>query len=136
MRYKYFSRRNFVIWLSILSIVQLGCLDKPMNNNLPSTIFRHWIHSREEDTEKVKVYRPSDYQFPPSRGRDGFEIKEDGEFIQYGIGATDKTQEITGTWKAEEDNKIRISFGERGQESYTMQVVSCYESVFKVRREL
>jgi hypothetical protein len=133
MRYRCFSRRSFVIGLSILSIVQLGCLGKPMNNNLPSAIFQHWIHSREEDTEKVKVYRPSNYHFPPSRGRDGFEIKEDGEFIQYGIGATDRPQEITGTWKAEEDNKIRVSFEDRGQESYIMQVVSCEERLLKVR---
>jgi hypothetical protein len=133
MRYKYFSRRSFVVGLSILSIVQLGCLDQPMNNNLSPVIFQHWIHSREEDTEKVKIYRPRDYQFPPSRGRDGFEIKEDGEFIQYGIGATDRPQEITGTWKAEEDNKIRISFDNREQESYIMQIVSCQERLLKVR---
>jgi hypothetical protein len=136
MRYRCFSRRSFVIGLSILSIVQLGCLDKPMNNNLPSAIFQHWIHSREEDTEKVKVYRPSDYQFPPSRGRDGFEIKEDGEFIRYGIGATDRPQEITGTWKAEEDDKIRVSWENQNQESYTMQVVSCEERLLKVRHSL
>jgi hypothetical protein len=133
MRYRYFSRRSFVIGLSILSIVQLSCLDRPMNNNLSPVIFQHWIHSREEDTEKVKIYRPRDYQFPPSRGRDGFEIKEDGEFIQYGIGATDKPQEITGTWKAEEDNKIRVSFDNQEQKSYIMQIVSCQERLLKVR---
>lgn len=132
MRYRCFSRRSFVIGLSILSIVQLGCLDKPMNNNLPSAIFQHWIHSREEDTEKIKVYRPSNYQFPPSRGRDGFEIKEDGEFIQYGIGATDRPQKITGTW-TEEDNQIKISWENQNQRSYTMQVVSCEERLLKVR---
>ncbi len=133
MRARYFSRRSFVIGLSILSIVQLGCLDKPMNNNLPSAIFKQWIHSREEDTEKVKVYRPSDYQFPPSRGRDGFEIKKNGEFIRYGIGPTDRPQKITGTWKAEGENQIRVSFEAQRQESYTMQVVSCDERLLKVR---
>ena len=44
-------------------------------------IYKHWIHSHEEDTEDKKVYRPSTFEFPPSRGRDGFEIKENGEFI-------------------------------------------------------
>jgi hypothetical protein len=103
-----------------------------MNNNLPSAIFQHWIHSREEDTEKVKVYRPSNYQFPPSRGRDGFELKKDGEFIQYGIGATDRPQKITGTW-TEEDNQIKISWENQNQRSYTMQIVSCDERLLKVR---
>lgn len=136
MRDRRFSRRSFVIGLSILSLVQLGCLDKPMNNNFSSAIFQHWIHSREEDTDKVKVYRPSDYQFPPSRGRDGFEIKEDGEFIEYGIGATDRPQEMSGTWKAEGDNKIRVSLKNQRQESYTMQIVSCEERMLKIRLSL
>ncbi|MEN9520249.1 MAG: hypothetical protein RLZZ381_2837 [Cyanobacteriota bacterium] len=136
MRDKYFSRRSFVIGLSILSIVQLGCLDKPMNSNLPSAIFQHWIHSREEDTEMVKVYRPSSYQFPPSRGRDGFEIKKNGEFIQYGIGATDRPQKITGTWQAEEDNRIKITWENQNQKSYTMQVLSCDERLLKIGHNL
>jgi hypothetical protein len=46
---------------------------------MPSAIFKHWVHSWEEDTEDVAVYRPSDYQFPLSRGRDGFEIKKNGD---------------------------------------------------------
>ncbi|MGL5793498.1 MAG: hypothetical protein ACRC06_03680 [Waterburya sp.] len=107
-----------------------------MNNNFSSTIFQYWIHSREEDTDKVKVYRPSDYQFPPSRGRDGFEIKEDGEFIQYGIGATDRPQEMIGSWQAEGDNKIRISLKNQRQDSYTMQIVSCEERLLKIRLSL
>ncbi len=136
MRDRYFARRSFVIGLSILSLVQLGCLEKLMNNNFSSAIFQHWIHSREEDTEKIKVYRLSDYQFPPARGRDGFEIKEDGEFIEYGIGATDRPQEMSGTWKAEGDNKIRISFENKKQESYTMQIVLCEERLLKIRLSL
>ena len=129
----FLSRRSFVAGLLILSIIQLGCLENQMNNNLPPEIFKHWIQSREEDPEGVRVYRPSDYKFPPSRGREGFELKENGEFIWYGIGPTDRPQKITGTWKAEGENQIRVSFEAHRRESYTMQVVSCDERVLKVR---
>ena len=37
-------------------------------------MFKHWTHSREEDSEGIKVYRPNEYNFPPSRGREGFEL--------------------------------------------------------------
>ena len=40
--------------------------------DLPSIIFRHWIHSREEDANGLEVYRPEGFDFPPSFGRDGF----------------------------------------------------------------
>ncbi len=114
-------------------MVSLGCLENQMKNELPPEIFKHWIHSREEDIETVRVYRPSDYEFPPSRGRDGFEFRENGEFIQYGIGPTDRLQRIIGTWMAEGENQIKVSFEAEQQESYTMQVVSCEESLLKIR---
>lgn len=133
MTNKCLSRRNCIVGLSILSMVLLGCLENQMNNELPSAIYKHWIHSREEDTEDVRVYRPSDYEFPPSRGRDGFEFRENGEFIQYGIGPTDGVQRIVGTWTAEGENQIRVSLKAEQEESYTMQVVSCDESLLKIR---
>lgn len=114
-------------------MVLLGCLKNPMNNELPPEIFKHWIHSREEDIADVRVYRPRDYNFPPSRGRERFELRENGEFIRYSIGPTDGLQKITGTWKAEGGNQIRVSFEAQRQESYTMQVVSCDEKLLKVR---
>ena len=127
------SRRSFIVSLSILSMVMLGCLENQMNKELPSAIFKHWIHSREEDTEGVRVYRPSDYKFPPSRGREGFEIKENGEFIRYGIGPTDARQKIPGTWTIESKNQIQVSLEAPRQISYTMQIISCDETLLKVR---
>lgn len=135
MTYICLSRRKFIASLFLLSMVSLGCLENEMKNELPPAIFQYWIHSREEDIETVRVYRPSDYEFPPSRGRDGFEFRENGEFIQYGIGPTDRLQRIRGTWTAEGENQIRVSFKADQQESYTIQVVSCDESLLKIRRD-
>src|SRR6476660_7105453 len=37
-------------------------------------LVRPWLHSHDEDTPDVLVYRPADYPFPREEGRDGFEI--------------------------------------------------------------
>jgi hypothetical protein len=74
---------------------------------VPLEIFEHWIHSHEEDTEDVKVYRPHDYVFPPTRGRTGFEIKENGEFIQYDIAPACGVEKVMGRWKAEGKKRSR-----------------------------
>jgi len=68
-------------------------------NSPPPALFRHWVHSREEDTPEAHVYRPSDYPFPAARGRRGFEIKPDREFIEYDFAAADGTRAINGTWR-------------------------------------
>ena len=62
---------------------------KPASELLPRALFRHWVHSREEDSGDIEVYRPDGFAFPPAFGRDGFEMRVDGEFIQDDIGPAD-----------------------------------------------
>ncbi len=56
----------------------------------PQEIFKHWIHSHEEDGDDYRIFRPSSYEFPLSRGREGFEIKENGTFIWYRIAPAER----------------------------------------------
>jgi hypothetical protein len=51
--------------------------------DLPPEIYENWAHSHEDDFERVEVYRPRDFDFPPSFPRSGFEINENGEFQKY-----------------------------------------------------
>lgn len=67
-------------------------------DDLPAVIFRHWIHSREEDSEGLEVYRPEGFGFPPSFGREGIEMRKDGEFIQDDIGPADGVMQVSGRW--------------------------------------
>lgn len=101
---------------------------------VPPEIFKHWTHSHEEDTEDVEVYRPHDFKFPPARGRTGFEIKENGEFIQYDIGPACGIEEVMGFWKAEGKNKIRVWFESQKRESYTLSIVSCDEDMLRIKQ--
>lgn len=116
-----------------LSILSLGCSNEA-KSEVSSLMFKHWKHSHEEDYEEIKVYRPSEYNFPPSRGRDGFELKENGEFIRYGVGATDKQVAVVGTWIPESENKIQVSFDNQNSQSFIIDSVSLDENVLKIRR--
>lgn len=101
---------------------------------LNPAIFKHWVHSREEDTEEGSVYRPKDYKFPPARGRNGFEIKENGEFIKYEIGPDDRPRKISGHWKQEGDNRIRADFEDQRTDSTTLDILMLDDKILIVKK--
>ena len=74
-----------------------------------SALERAWLHSHEDDTADETVYRPADYAFPPSRGRQGFELRSDGSCLETAIGPTDRPQEATGTWELTDDDTLVLS---------------------------
>jgi hypothetical protein len=102
--------------------------------NLPSQIFRRWTHSREEDQGDTLVYRSDGYQFPPARGREGFEFREDGEFIRYQIGSTDRNLAIFGRWSMQEINIVEVHFPNQPTSSYTLKILECDEQILKVNK--
>jgi hypothetical protein len=93
-----------------------------------------WTHSHEEDKDNIQVYRPNTYKFPLSRGRRGFEIKKDGEFIHHGIGPTDRTTKINGNWTNEGPDVIKVDFGEEKTKSYKLKILSCDGDILKVEK--
>jgi hypothetical protein len=88
-------------------------------------LYKHWIHSREEDTEFEKVYRASTYKFPRSRGRNGFEIRGNGEVILYKIGPTDKSEEVYGTFTFDDSNNLEVNTKKGTPERIIMTILSC-----------
>jgi hypothetical protein len=101
---------------------------------LPTCILRHWVHSHEEDTADIKVYRPVSYNFPPSRGRRGFEFRTGGELIYYRIAPADGTLEAVGRWTFEEPNRVRIDVEDDRIAPFTLEIVSCDDETLKVRQ--
>ncbi|HEY9611634.1 hypothetical protein [Allocoleopsis sp.] len=101
---------------------------------LPSQIFRRWTHSREEDVGDTLVYRPSDYPFPPARGREGLEFRENGEFIRYQIGSTDRSLATPGRWSVQETNKVKVQFPNQSASLQTLTILECDEQILKVRQ--
>jgi hypothetical protein len=101
---------------------------------LPQELFRHWVHSREEDEADVQVFRPPDFPFPPSFGRDGFVMRPDGEFIQQDVGPADGIVEVPGRWTLEGRDRVAVRFGGR-REDYAFTVVSVDDAVLEIRTE-
>ncbi len=102
--------------------------------DLRSCILGHWMHSHEEDAQDVVVYRPADYKFPPSRGRRGFEFREGGKLVYFGIGRADGTEQFSGSWVVESSNRIRIEVNSERIQPFVLQVVSCNDQSLEVRR--
>jgi hypothetical protein len=84
-----------------------------------------WMHSREEDTSDEMVFRPQSYKFPPSRGRESFELKPDGTLTMLRIGPTDRYQESQGRWELEGGEKLAFY---RGQDSEPTRVLTIAEA--------
>jgi hypothetical protein len=106
-----------------------------MTGQLPFEIYeKRWIHSREEDTNEIQVYRPSTFNFPLSRGRIAFEIEKSGIFIQYGIGPDDTKKKVEGNWTIEEPNTIKINFVDKSIKSYSMKILSYDNNTLLIER--
>jgi hypothetical protein len=106
-----------------------------MTGQLPVEIYeKRWIHSREEDTNEIQVYRPSTFNFPLSRGRIAFEIEKSGIFIQYGIGPDDTKKKVEGNWTIEEPNTIKINFADKAIKSYSMKILSYDNNTLLIKK--
>ena len=101
---------------------------------LSPKIFKHWVQSYEENTKDERVYRPVGYDFPPVRGREGFEIKENNEFIQYKIGPDDRPKILIGQWEAERYNKINVFFKDHEVENFTIYITFCDEQILRIKQ--
>lgn len=105
--------RRFIVLLSYLLIAQFvlsasQCSSNQKEDMIKEIAAKKWVHSHEDDTEGMKAYRTDKYKFPPSRGREGFELKEDGAFTQYAIARTDGTEKVSGTWELIENQTIHV----------------------------
>jgi hypothetical protein len=75
---------------------------------LPADVFRHWVHSHEEDSGDLRVYRPAGHSFPPARGRRGFDLRPDGSYVAHGPGPADKPSSRPGRWEPAGEGRLRL----------------------------
>lgn len=100
---------------------------------MPSGLFQHWVHSYEEDSEGVAVYRPADYPFPPARGRRGLEFAPDGTFIDHPIGAGDASAAISGRWDAADGRGLCVTFpAHQRRTDRRIEILHCDNEVLKI----
>jgi hypothetical protein len=80
------------------------------------------------------VFRPDSYNFPPSRGRQSFDLKADGSLIRTGIGPTDRTQQSQGHWKLEDGEKLEFYTGSDPAPSRVMEIAEADKDRLVVKK--
>jgi hypothetical protein len=78
------------------------------------------------------VYRPVGYRFPPARGRLGFELRDGGEAVFYGIAAADGRDRISATWTISEPDQLEIRYRDE-RPPLVLHVLSCSDDKLVVR---
>ena len=101
-------------------------------DDLPRQLFRHWIHSREEDQDDVRFFRTEHFAFPPSFGRDGMELRPDGTFVQDDIGPADGIVQTPGRWTLQGPGRIAVRF-DGAREDYAFTIVSVEADLLRIR---
>jgi hypothetical protein len=59
---------------------------------------QHWVHAHEEDTADTRVFRPSSFPLPPSRGRRTLDLRTAGALTQSRPGPDDRRAPESGGW--------------------------------------
>jgi hypothetical protein len=83
------------------------------------------MHSHEEDTPGVAIYRPREYEFPPARGRTGFDFIASGKAVYHGIAGSDGVNELSGHWKTQGSDEIKITFNDERIQPIVLHVLTC-----------
>jgi len=123
-----------IILLYIITLAFLFCTFKHEQIELPTVIFKHWVHSYEHDTDTCYIYRPHDYPFPRSRGRRGFDIKENGEFVLYRIAPNDGLNSFSGRWKLKGVDTVIVGFKAEEINSFSFRIISCEEDILIIKK--
>ncbi len=79
------------------------------------------------------MYRPAEFDFPPSRGRSGFNLAPGGAMVDVGIAPTDGPLETVGSWEL--DPRSRLVLRREGEEyERVLEIVSIDEDRLVVRK--
>lgn len=98
----------------------------------PTSLFRRWVHIREEDRAGVRLYRAADRPVPPGRGRESIEFHRDGTFVSLRPGPTDAPIAERGRWRADGPRRLRVTY-RAGQPPVVLEVVSLDDAVLRLR---
>lgn len=67
----------------------------------PDALVGSWTHVREEGSDDLVVFRPTDSPLPPARGRTAMDLGAGGELRQLAPGADDRRVASDGSWRLE-----------------------------------
>lgn len=107
--------KEIVKIILVLGILLPSCSTSKISQTDIKQLQKHWIHSHEDDVKNLKVFRTSEYNFKPSRGREEIIINVGGELKYRPISPNDEPLFFNGSWKVDGaklilnyDNKIKV----------------------------
>lgn len=127
--------KHLIILFSFILLTLTAETCKKQSSSLQKAVFnKHWVHSFEEDTADIKVYRPVTYNFPLARGREGFEVKENNTFILYTIGPADESKKVEGKWSNTGKNMIQAGFTSSDVAPYSIEILQVSDTLLTIRK--
>jgi hypothetical protein len=112
-------------------------LATPVSETLLSgCLIGSWTHSWEEDTAETIIFRPADYPFAPSRGRESYEFQTGGILVYHGFGPADEPLTSVGEWGWHSGDLIHLVVNDP-QGAYideVLRIVSCDAEALQVER--
>ncbi len=102
-------------------------------DNLPSDIFKRWAYSSEEGNGVI-VYVAYGSNMPAARGRYGFEIKPDGEFILCDVSPSDRPRQVIGHYEVISPGALKVDLNDQHSRSFTLEIISLQHDVLRCKR--
>jgi len=99
-------------------------------------IEKTWWHSYEDDdnlSDDILPYREEGYDFPRSRGREGFKMGGGGNFMLYGIAPTDGIRLEKGTW-SEDSLRIKVKIEGKNEQEFSLKIVSLEDGILRIKK--
>ena len=94
---------------------------------------QEWIHSYEEDTKEIKVYRPASYDFPFGWNREKMKIMENRVIVLYEIAPNDAMNSTKASWDLDEST-LKIVFPNNSRETVEYTIVECNKTILKLKK--
>lgn len=93
-----------------------------------------WKFSYEESDDDTMVYRSCDYNFPPSRGREGMTFAEDKTFVYNAIAPADGFIHLKGNWTLENDILI-MNYTSPTTKISKFAIISLSKEIMKLKNQ-
>ena len=103
-------------------------------HDAPQAIYRSWTRSMEEEAPygSSKVYRPSEWGFPPARFRERVAVNADGTCDWLVLHPADGHYTVSGRWWIDAGDEAIIHFAADGEESFSFRVGELTETLLRV----
>ena len=123
---KFITKVSVLFTFSLFAILLMACQTE---DSMKKVIGITWIRSFEDDKDGTEAYRPTTYEFPPARGREGWKFEENKTVKKQAIAATDGYVSEEGTWTLTKENQKDIVniVMENGKVNY--EIISVSDSI-------